>query len=163
MPKLIVIALLVAIQTAQGRNLPEVKGPLRIQLIAAYGQMHKCMENKDLKGVMAKFSDTAMVKWPKGTAFGRKEISAMTEAGFKDTRKLVKSKYAVDYVRGAGPAYEMKVSGSTTRIVNAKDGKPHELQSRSSRVITFIKEAGSWKVKRMEILSQTNKVDGKPA
>src|SRR5258708_33454068 len=163
MHELILIGLLVAMQTSPSRTMPEVKGPIRADLTTVYGQMHKFLEKKDLKGFMSNFSDSAVVKWSDGLASSRKEIASVTEAGMKETKKLVKSSYVVDYVRGAGPTYEMKVSGRTIRMVSGPDAKPHELQSTSSRIITWIKESGVWKVKRTEILKQKFILDGKPA
>lgn len=128
---------------------------------AAYAAMDRAAAKKDVPSMMRYFADDFTYKPKNGPAMSRQQAQQQLEGQFKMAKKLV-PRSTVQSVKVSGNQAVVSAD-QVVRIVvaNPQAKKDVTIDVSSQTRDTWVKSGATWKLKKIETVKETMKIDGK--
>lgn len=125
-----------------------------------YTRFSQAFEKGDWSGVKSLVAKNFEAKGPQGKMLKWDEI----ERDFARQRKMMQTVKWQRHVVSAdvkGSEATVVVDGHLSAGMTGPDQKPHKIEFMSTSKDTWVKEAGSWKLRRAEVIKRHMTMDGK--
>jgi ketosteroid isomerase-like protein len=134
---------------------------VRKALDAQYAKFSQGMIKKDMKAMFSLLTPDATFKEVGGQIMTREQMSKMMEQ-MMGTMTISKIGNKVETLKVKGNTAIADVTSRSSGKMKGQDGKTHTVAYVSKSRDTWTKTAGGWKLKRIEAISETMTMDGKP-
>ena len=134
---------------------------VRKELDAQYAKYTQGLVKKDLKMIFALVTPDATFKEANGQVQKREQLQKMMKE-IMAIMTLSTASHKIEKLTVKGDTAIAEVAGKSAGKMKGQDGKSHSISYASKTRDYWVKTAGAWKIKKMEAISESMLMDGKP-